>query len=98
MVKRRKQHKKFIYPMVQGHLKEDSETKICGTGRYKTTLTIIQLNTGKEFLCVYWSNLTPIKKGELVLAKGLHSAKDARLFFCTSVHKIPYPYDFGVVD
>lgn len=65
-----KRKEKFIHPMIQGYLKEDSETIITSTGKYKTTLTLEELKTGKEYLCVYWANLAQIKKGELALARG----------------------------
>lgn len=84
--------KKIEYPIIQGTLTDDSLTKICNTGVYKTTFNLNCIESQKEIPCVFWSNLIPILKGEMVIVEGFMSKK---CFICKDVKKINVPYSFN---
>ena len=94
MAKKRKffYRNKPQYPIIQGNLADDSLTELCKTGLYKTTFSLVELNSGKTIPCVYWSKLIPVLKGELVVIKGF-MANDC--IICKDVKKINVPYSFG---
>lgn len=94
MSKRRKRHykEKKQYPVLQGHLVEDSKTEICSTQRYKTSFDIIEIETKKQISCVYWGFISTITKGQLMAVEDI---KKNDCFICFKLHKIDVPYTFG---
>ncbi len=93
-MKRRRSHyqRKKEYPVLQGHLVDDSKTEICSTDRYKTSFEIIEVETKKQIQCVHWGFLKTISKGQLVAIEG---TKKNDCFICFRLHKIQIPYTFG---